>query len=281
MFNWIASLLVLFVLAAFFWPHNKSSIQEEIDSIKVNGKRQSLTSTNTDQLKRTNSFSKKNDNERVKSFRDADEFDRNIRSLINQAQKLFDQQNYTLPQSLNALKVYRDVLTLSPNNSAAKEGIENISTKLLSIGKTELKANKLTSANRILQKLISIDQASPQTILLTSDIAIWHENKKSSQLLDRADRAFEAKNYISPATKNALYFYEEMLKTEPTNKRAGIGIQKIIAVYVSRTKNALSQGIISEANTNIEILNEINPNHPEIFSLRQAITQAENNLQLQ
>jgi len=112
---------------------------------------------------------------------------------------------------------------------------------------------------------------------LSSDIAIWHEDKKRSDILGQADQAFKSGNYIAPATKNALYFYEKMLTTEPKNQRALNGIQKIINVYANKTKNAIAANQISDATTSLEILNEIDPSYPLIPSLRSKIQQAKDN----
>ena len=273
MFNWIAGFVVVLIIAAFFWPQGKLPSEPNINP-------QTLTkqpNTPSKTISRENSFSKDNDTERAQSFRDAEKFDQNIRTLLKQAQDLFDQKNYTLPKSHNALKVYQDVLSLSPNNSSASKGIENILDQLLLIGKNALSSNKLDDANRTLVKLNSIDEESPQAKFLSSDIAIWHEDKKRSDILDQADQAFKSGNYISPATKNALYFYEKMLTTEPKNQRALNGIQKVINVYANKTKSAIAANQINDATTSLEILNEIDPSYPLIPSLRNKIQQAKNN----
>jgi len=264
MFNWIAGFVIVLIIAAFFWPQGKLPSEPNINSQALT--QQSDTSSKT--VTRGNSFSKVNDTERAQSFRDAEKFDQNIR---------FDQKNYTLPKSHNALKIYQDILTLSPNNASASKGIEDILDQLQLIGKNALNSNKLTAANNTLAKLNSIDKESSQARLLASDIEIWHETKKRSDILGQADLAFKSGNYISPATKNALYFYEKMLNTEPQNQRALNGIQKIINVYANKTKNAIAANQISEATTSLEILNEIDPSYPLIPSLRSKIQQAKNN----
>lgn len=275
MFNWIACFVVTLIITAFFWPQDKHPSDLSINSLTLIKESNNRSTT----IKRDNSFTKNDDIGRAQSFKDAELFDQNIRVLLEQAQGLFKIQNYTLPKSHNALKVYQDVLTLSPNNASARKGIEDILDQLLLIGKNALNANELTTANNTLTKLNSIDKESVQATFLSSDIAIWHENKKQSGILGQADQAFESENYISPATKNALYFYEKMLAIEPQNQRALNGIQKVINVYANKTKTAFAANQLKEATASLEILNEIDPSYPLIPSLRDKIQQAKNNVE--
>ena len=281
-FNWIVGLISILIIAAFFWPQKKITVPEKFIEVNANpqsqsAKANSVSKSSTIKINRDSSFTKADDDSRVESFREAERFDQEIRALLNNAQALFDQKKYTLPEGRNAIAVYQEVLNLSPNNSAAKKGISNVSEQLLIIGKNALNRNKLTKANQTLQKLIKIDQESPETILLTSDISIWHETKKRLDLLSKADQAFESNDYIAPATKNALYFYEQVLTLEPNNLRAKNGIQNIINIYLSRVQDALAASRFSEASTNVEILNEIDPNYPLIPGLKNDIRDAQNN----
>ena len=276
MFNWIAGFIIILILVAFFWPQDR--LPSEPPSTIPNAFTQE-SNNSPKAINRNNSFTKANDTQRAQSFRDAEIFDQNIRTLLEQANDLFEQKNYTLPKSHNALKVYQDILTLSPNNASARKGIEGILDQLLLIGKNALSSDKVAAADITLDKLNSIDKESAQAILLSSDIAIWHENKKQSDILGQADQAFKAGDYIAPATKNALYFYEKMLSIEPKNQRALNGIEKIINVYANKTKDAISANQISDATTSLDILNEIDPSYPLIPSLRNTIQQAKNNLE--
>ena len=185
-----------------------------------------------------------------------------------------EKQFYTLPKERNAILVYQEILALSPNNSDATQGIDLISDKLLDIGKRALGNNKLATANRTLQKLIDIDGESSQTILLTSEISIWHETKKQRDLIKQATDAFAQQNYIAPATKNALYYYEQALQLNRSDKAAIAGIEKSKRVYLQRAEAALAQGDYSDASTNVEILIEIDPQYAPIFDLQNSISQA-------
>ena len=270
MFNWIAGIIVLLIFVAFFWPQAPIPHPNDRFAKPATDQVSNLSNENV----RDNTFTKPGDTNRAQAFRDAEVFDQNIRQLLQQAQDLFEQKKFTIPESHNALKIYYDVLTLSPNNSTAKQGIENILDELLLIGKNALNANQLATANHTLKKLQSIDNNSSQAFLLSSDIAIWHEDKKRSDKLSQANQAFAEGKYIAPATKNALYYYEQILADEPKNKQALNGIQKIIKLYANRTENALSNGQISEATTSLEILNEIDPKFPLIQSFRNRLAQA-------
>ena len=269
MFNWVAGLIVLLIIAAFFWPDGSLSPNETINPFDAEP---SKTTLDKPKIDRTSSFSKESDSIRVQAFRDADILDQKIETLLNEAQTLVNKQFYTLPKERNAILVYQEILALSPNNSDATQGIDLISDKLLDIGKRALGNNKLATANRTLQKLIDIDGESSQTILLTSEISIWHETKKQLDLIKQATDAFALQNYIAPATKNALYYYEQALRLNKSDKTAIAGIEKIKRVYLQRAEAALAQGDYSDASTNVEILIEIDPQYAPIFDLQNSIS---------
>jgi len=153
MFNWIAGFIVILIIVAFFWPQGKLTSEPNTTQAFIQQNNERPVTVNRD-----NSFSKANDTQRAQSFRDAEIFDKNIKALLEQANDLFEQKNYTLPKSHNALKVYQDILTLSPNNASARKGIENILDQLLLIGKNALSSNKIAAADITLAKLNSIDK---------------------------------------------------------------------------------------------------------------------------
>jgi len=221
-----------------------------------------------------NSFSRNDDRARLLQFKEIDAFDRNIEALLIEAQELVDSLSYTVPEERNAVLVYREILELSPNNIDAQQGIIDISDKLLEIGERALSNNKLSTANRTLQKLLNIDQESEQTIRLTSAISNWHEEKKVTDLIIAGNRAFEQKDYISPATKNALYYYERALALDINNQSAKRGIAKIIAIFRQRTEEAINAEQYNIASTNLEILTEVDPSDSKIPEFQNAILQA-------
>lgn len=279
MFNWIAGFIAVLIVMAFFWPQGNSPSKEAVEQIN-----QSASQSNDEPLKnRNSSFSRADDNSRAKKFKEIDALEQNISALLNEAQALVDELSYTLPEERNAMIVYREVLALSPYNSTATQGIDNISNKLLGIGQRALNNDKLSSANRALKKLINIDQESEQTIYLTSAISNWHNEKKIADfiaqvrgLIQDGDNAFNQQNIISPATKNALYYYEQALLLDASNQLAKDGIDKVISLYRQRTEDAINQQQYSDAVTNLEILTQIDSTHPSIPAFKNTLLQAQN-----
>ena len=277
MFNWVTSpwaicSISLLIICAFFWPNNKSAELNEFEHINKN---QPLKqSSDTNKIERTNSFTRVDDNARVQRFKEQDKLDQEIQALLDEANALVENLSYTLPAERNAMLVYKEVLALSPNNSSARQGIENISQKLFEIGIRALGNNQLSSANRTLQKLININESSEQSIQLVSAISSWHENKKITDLVDAGDTAFEKQDYIAPATKNALYFYEQALSQSSNNQAAQRGIAKVVNIYHQRIRNEIATQQYAQATTNLEILIEINQNDPLIEKFQSLIDSA-------
>jgi len=276
MFNWLtgpwlAGIVAILIAFAFFWPQSKNTPVNTFEqSLNENNQSDSFQDSTSGRI---NTFSRKDDAARLEEFKEIDKFDTKVRILLEEAQTLVDKLSYTLPEERNALLVYREVIELSPNNLAAQQGIEEISKRLYEIGHRALINNKLSAANRTLQKLINIDEVSEQTIDLTSAIANWHEKKKFTDLLIAGNAAFERRDFISPATKNALYFYEQALKQDNSSQQAKAGINKIIDIYRQRTRNAIDAQLYSSASTNLEILTEIDPNDQFINQFQAEISQ--------
>jgi len=284
MFNWVSGYWVIGILSAlialaFFWPQNDTLLNEvdrlntpnqyrnetqAIEKKEYNGKKNTPSN-------RSNSFSREDDNARLKAFQEMDAQDRKVAALLHEAQKLSDNQFYTLPKERNAILVYREVLALVPNSSAAQQGIDTVSEKIRGIAERALKANKLSTANRSLQKLIDIDQESEHTINLTNAISRWHEKKKITDLVYAGDEAFHRQDYIAPATKNALYYYEQTLREAPNNTDAKAGINKIINIYRQRVQSSIDAQQYNQASTNLEILIEIDANDLIVPLFRQSI----------
>jgi len=267
MFNWVTvpwvtgSIAILIALA-FFWPQNRNAPQNAFKQLNKENHQVNLNPAIT--TERTNTFSRADDTARLETFKEIEKFDKKIRTLLDEAQSLVDKKFYTLPEDRNAILVYQEVLELSPNNSTAQQGIENISARLLAIGQRALENNTLSTANLTLQKLINIDQESEQTIELTWAISNWHEKKKIINLVIAGNAAYEKYDYIAPATKNALYFYEKALEQDPSNQQAKAGIAKIVDIYRKRTRGAIDARLYNQASTNLEILIELDGNDPLI-----------------
>ena len=274
MFNWVVGIIAVLIALAFFWPQAKNTPQVEFDKLD-----QTTNQSQTIENARSNTFSRMTDSARRQQFKELDKFDRKIAHLLEEAQTLVDNLSYTLPEERNAIIVYNEVLDLSPNNYSAQQGIENISEKLLATGYRALANNTLVKANETLQKLVKINQESEQTIKLTSAISAWHDKKKILDLVDAGNVAFEKQDYIAPATKNALYFYEKAIEQDPSNKQAKIGIREIIKVYQQRIRNAIDAQQYSQASTNLEILIEIDVNDPKISDFQSEILNSLNSQQ--
>lgn len=280
MFNWVSGPWLVCIVAAliamaFFWPHNKNTQDSNVN--KLNNTQAEIVALSYEG--RDNSFSRDDDRARLLQFKELDAFDRNIETLLEEAKNLVSSLSYTLPEERNAIMVYQEILALSPNNTDAQNGIEDITNKLLGIGERALNSNKLSSANRTLQKLVNINQKSEQTIQLTSAISRWHEKKKISDLVIAGNQAFEQGNYIAPATKNALYYYEQTLSQDRNNLQAKQGIQEIINIYHQRTQSAIDDKQASQASTNLEILRAVSPQDDQILEYQNEILKISNEQQ--
>jgi len=274
MYNWAAGIITLLIIAAFFWPQSGAEQKTQLPTQIDTALGQSIESGLEQEISKTNTFSRSSDNNRAQQFRLQEAFDKRIKNMLSTAQKLVDSRYYTLPEDNNAIDIYQEVLVLDPKNKKAKQGIEFINDSFLKIGLRALKNDNLASAQRASSKLTKIDRNSEQNIGLKSAIEKWQSGKELRDMLKNGKQAFAQKNYISPATQNALYFFEEALKLDPSNKAAAKGIEDIINIYIQRTRRALKKRQYSAASTNLEILTEIDPSNANIRKLREKVINA-------
>ena len=71
--------------------------------------------------------------------------------------------------------------------------------------------------------------------------------------------------------RQALYYYEQVLKQDANNQQAKRGIQKIADLYRQRTQSAVDAEQYSQASTNLEILSAVDPSDPQIPEFQNAI----------
>ncbi|MBF0142252.1 MAG: SUMF1/EgtB/PvdO family nonheme iron enzyme [Magnetococcales bacterium] len=73
-----------------------------------------------------------------------DRFPEQIAELLQKARKLMARQRATRPPDDNAADTYREVLRLDPENSEAKEGLQQITKDLLELARADMAAGRLT-----------------------------------------------------------------------------------------------------------------------------------------
>lgn len=277
--NWVAGFLVLLILVAFFWPKSSEPIREVNSGSKVVPDQSIYQEARLDDVAQPEvqeqPFGREDDLQRAKQFRQADELDGQIRTLLAAAERYVEKGAYTEPKSNNATAAYQNILRLNPNNVAAKQGLDYISSRFLEAGLAAIQNDDVSQAQASLAKLETVDNGSDQYRELSASIENWKIQNRIDRFLSDAEAAIESGKLILPARESALYFYQQALILDDGNSAATQGINNIANSYVDRANEAILQGQYEAATGYLATVSVIDPKHQAIPLLDAMITKAE------
>lgn len=281
--NWVALFVVGMIIAAFFWPNTKDPIRE-IDSPEQLAQAQ-LGETDLTQSEQADLLDSENDNtelefsrtsdlERANSFRDQEVEDIQIRTLLDNAKKHISNARYLQPITGNAVKSYKEILLIDPQNSAAKRGLQFIEGHFLDTGILALEKNDLKEAEVALEELASINKNSDEYQDLSDSIKKWEIISQIGSFNELGTEAFDSQNLILPARKNALYYFKQALKLDETNETAIAGIQRVANDFVEQANLAIISKEYQAAAAHLATISIIDPEHKSIKTLDTALNRA-------
>ncbi|MGB0713674.1 MAG: protein kinase domain-containing protein [Gammaproteobacteria bacterium] len=165
------------------------------------------------------------------SFPSPEERESEIQELMEKADVLVTP--HATEQDLEtAIGHYSAVLDLAPKHPEASES--------------------LFAAKRDYARLIQRDQAITRS-------------------LNAADRAMTAGHYVNPPGASARSHYSRVLEIEPGNVRATEGMNRIVEHITRSAENSYNQGRLEEATESVNQGLSIEPNNPELLSLRHQL----------
>jgi tetratricopeptide (TPR) repeat protein len=277
--NWVAGLLVILIIAAFFWPRDSDSIKEVSDRANKIQSPSIYTESRLDDEAapefKTQNFSRDTDLDRAGDFREADAQELQIRKLIVAAEAFIAKGAYTQPDKANAVVAYQSILKIDPRNVEAKQGLDYINSRFLGAGNQAISDGNLTLAQTSLDRLASISVDSDQYIELSAALENWKIQTKIDDLLDKASAAMKAEKLILPARENSLFYYQQAQILDEANQDAKEGINDIANIFIDRANNELLQGRYEAATGYLATVSVIDPRHPSIAMLEAMITKAE------
>ena len=281
--NWVVCAIILLILAAFFWPQDNVSTQEvasqnvnltpqlgETD-LSVDEQSEFLESeSNSSSL----SFSRNDDLQRARGYREQERRDLEIRTLLDKAESQIGEGKYTQPSGENATETYKSILKISPQNIQAKQGLDFIESHFLESGYTALAQNNKAVVESTLQKLLIVEQGSDEYSELNTAYENWKIERRVLILLDNAETAFNEGALILPAKANALYFYQQALLLDKNNTKALDGVQKVADSYIQQANDAVLSGQYQAAAAHLATVSIIDPEHTSIALVEAMIARA-------
>lgn len=269
--NWIAGLIILMIAAVFFWPDSKQKSIEpqtklpQTESSSILNKESKQTELNQ------TIFSRNDDLERAKQFRDEADIEQKANTLLVSGKTLLRKGHYSTPEKENAITKFKQVLKLDPNNNDAQRGLDYIMGRYLAAGERAIESGNIVSANANLKKIAGINSDSDEYQSLSASIELWQLNQQINKLKEQAEAALKKGELILPAKQNARYYYLQILELEPENTEAIAGIETIANSFIEKTDQAIKDNKFEAATGYLATVSVIDAQHPMISELESAI----------
>jgi len=282
--NWVAGVIVILILTAFFWPQENNSTQEVVGPGVTLAPQ--LGETDLSEAEQNDfleneagesalSFSRDDDIGRATDYRQQDAKDLKIRSLINRAKLQIQEGRYTLPSNDNAAASYKEILSLDSRNVTAQQGLDFITGRFLTSGLGALEQSNRSLAKNALGKIAVVTTTdSEQYLELEAAIDAWDIQRKIVALLKDAQSAFAKRALILPAKENALYYYQQVLLLDDENQIALAGVQSIGDAYIQQANDAVLNGRYEAASAHLATVSIIDPSHTSIPLIEAMIARA-------
>ncbi|MFT5137021.1 MAG: hypothetical protein ACI9XU_002135 [Arenicella sp.] len=274
--NWIAIVIVLLILAVFFWPQSNSESTKEITGdAKIVESAAYYSDSRVDvesEASIDQSFIRQSDLDRASQFRLQDAQDQAIRALLIQADEQIAKGHYSQPDDDNAIYTYHKVLTIDADNIDAKQGIEYVNGRFLSSGYKALDEQDEGLAAAALKKLKAIDPRSEESIEFNVALTRWRVTRDIKGFLVSAKQAEKDNRLILPARNNALYFYQQILELDESNKDGIRGTLVIADSYIEKANSAILNGRYEAATGYLATVSVIDAKHASIPLIEEMIT---------
>ena len=212
-------------------------------------------------IRNENSFTVPDDRNRATDYRQTELLQQKLLDLKTKADTAIAKGDYTNPIKDNALNYFQEMLALDSNNIAATDGINYMLNRLLTVGNEKLSANDVAAAKKTQQSLAEIDIDSIEYLDLSEAIITYEAkqqqkvlNQKIVTLFKQANQAVSKNNLIKPSKKNAIFYYQEILKLDSKNNEARQGIETIRQSYADLAEQQINQSQWNEAETTIKNL---------------------------
>lgn len=102
----------------------------------------------------------------------------------------------------------------------------------------------------------------------------------SNSLLEQAEIAFAAGRIIEPEFDNALNYYRSLLETEPDNKDAMQGVDRVVAYLENQAEGAIFQNDWDAARAYVAVILNVRADDPQAHDLRTRANRLEHIQQL-
>jgi formylglycine-generating enzyme required for sulfatase activity len=191
-----------------------------------------------------------------------------IAALLHRAADALAKENLIEPKDANALDLYKQVLAVDAKNTEALRAMERIHKSLLAQANAALDKGDEKESSRFVAAFAQLPKPGEDLVKLQARLKIVHE---VLPLLTRAADLLKAGHTITPADRNALAVYRQVLKLDPANKLADDGLAQIQQEYLDRALAAAAQDDFEGTDKILAEASPIRPGSQELLNTRSRI----------
>lgn len=180
-----------------------------------------------------------------------------LKAELALAKEAFDAGRYLEPAGESALDLYRSALAVDPNSQAAKDGIRDVTDKVLERAEAALLEEKLEDAIKNIEYARDIDPSHPRLSFFDTQIGRERERIKLTQaqevgtkvraLLNTANSRMAQGSLVTPANANARDSLAEARRLDPTDPNVAQAIRDFGTRAADDARTALAAGRVDEA----------------------------------
>lgn len=208
------------------------------------------------------------------------ERERRLADLLALAETQMSASHLMAPEGDNAYGTYQQVLKLEPGNEVARNGIEEIASRIPANAREKYQSGSLEESLALVNQGLQANPRNARLMALDEQIQeavrrkLQAENKQEriNELLELAKQQIQAVKLTLPAGNNALESYQQVLSLDANNAKAKAGLREIAGRYTQLAQDKRAAGDLQEALAMAERGLAIEPKHPMLQSLREDIS---------
>lgn len=191
-----------------------------------------------------------------------------IAALLKKATKAFDDGHLTSPKDASALAFYQQVLAADKDNAAARGGLEKIHKSLLQQAGDALDRGDERDSARLIGELAQVPATEEDVSELQSRLKTL---RQVMPLLTRAADLLQQGHATTPSGGNALAVYRQVLKLDPGNKLAALGLVQVQQGFLDLALAAAAQDDFNGADKILADASTVSPGSQELLDTRSRI----------
>jgi len=176
------------------------------------------------------------------------------------------------------IQAYQAIIRLDANNEKAKQGLDDTMHLLYENALKMDKPGHETAALSLLDYGLSVQDNVKLKILknkisvkIRENKEIQHKKNKINNLLVEANEYADQLELLGPGDKNAYGIYQKILKIDPNNAKAKMGIKHVVNELAELAKVRVSVNDKQNGLALVEKGLSIDPKHPGLLALKQKI----------